>query len=480
MFTKEFNDFFKTNQPRIKNKKCWGRYLYTVNFKMIASQIRSDAKVLAIGPWVSDLVILLDLVEGIGIDPCFDSSKESLSSPNVRLFSDFEHLNEINEKFDYIILSSSIGMMEDISDSLIRLRKFCTPQTRIITTYYNRTWQPFIRFSEILGLRLKTPELNWVPVQEIENLMFLADFQTIKRSMFCLVPIHIPLFSNFINRFISVLPFINLASILTLEVGRPINLLEEKNITPKVSIVVPAKNEAGNIKEIVRRIPSFAGGYEIIFVEGGSKDNTREAIGKVIKDNPNLDIIFLTQEGKGKKDAVERGFSIAKGDIFIILDADLSVPPESLPKFYKALIEDKGEFINGSRMVYPMRGKAMKFLNLLANVFFSRNFSYLLDQRVRDTLCGTKVLKKNDYLHILKNKSHFGNFDYFGDFDLLFGAAYLNLKIIDLPIRYNERTYGQTNIKRWRDGFFLMKMMIVGAFKLKFSWLASGNKSIRN
>lgn len=473
MFTQEFKDFFKNNKEQVKKKKYWGRYLYTVNFKMITSQVQSNAKVLAIGPWVSDLFKLINSSESVGIDPCFNSATP-LPSSNIHIFSDFKYLDELNEKFDYIILSSSIGMMEDILDSFIKLRKFCKPETRIIATYYNRTWQPFIRFSELLGLRLKTPEMNWVPAWEIENLLYLADFQTIKRSIFCLIPIYIPFFSNFINRFISILPFINLASVLTLEVSRPLNLSKEKNITPKVSIVVPARNEAGNIKEIVRRLPNFPGGQEIIFVEGGSVDNTKEAIEKVIQDNHNLEIKFLTQKGKGKKNAVETGFNIAQGDIFIILDADLSVPPEALPKFYKALIEDKGEFINGSRMVYPMKGKAMKFLNMLANVFFSKNFSYLLDQRVRDTLCGTKVLMRNDYLHILKNKSYFGNFDYFGDFDLLFGAAHLNLKIIDMPVRYNERIYGQTNIKRWRDGFFLMKMMIVGAFKLKFSWLVSG------
>ena len=477
MFTKEFKEFFKNNKEEARKRRQWGRYIHRVNIRMIESNLSSNAKILAIGPWVSSLFSSSRMFEGVCIDPYFEIA-EVEAAPNYRVLTSFEQLKDIDEQFDYIVLSFSIGMVEDALDLFISLRRFCSPRTRLITTYFSRAWQPFIKLGEAMRLKLKMPEMNWLSLQEIENLMFLADFQIVRRSMFCLAPLYIPFISDFINKFVSTLPLINMAGVLTVEVGRAVNLPEMNDCRryPKVSVVIPARNEGGNIPEIVRRIPTFAGGQEIIFVEGGSTDNTREAIEQVIKDNMQLDIVFLTQEGKGKKNAVEKGFGAAKGEIFIILDADITVPPESLPRFVDAITSGKGEFINGNRLVYPMRGKAMRFFNLLGNFFFGQVFSYLLDQRVPDTLCGTKILKKDNYFRILANRSYFGEFDPFGDFDLLFGAAYLNLKIIDMPVRYEERVYGDTNISRWKDGVTLLKMAAIGLFKLKFNWLSMRRK----
>ena len=476
MFTNEFKDFYSNRRLDTRQQKRWRHYVHLVNFSMINSLVPIDARFLAIGPRVAQSLLVMKDPKGVVIDPYF--RKEHVdSTTKVDFFYEFEDFNRDNtETFDYIILSFSIGGMEDILQSLIDLRRFCHPGTRIITTYYSRAWQPLVRAAEWLGLKSKSPEMNWVPIEDIENLMFLAGFQTIKRSMFCLVPVWIPLISNLINKYISTLPIISYAGLITLDLGRPVGIENNREhaVCPKVSVIVPARNEAGNIPEIVARIPRFKGGEEIIFVEGGSTDNTREAIKQAIKDHPMRDISFLTQEGRGKKNAVEKGFNNAKGDILAILDADITVPPESLTRFVEVLTSGKAEFINGSRMVYPMRGKAMRFLNLLANIFFSYVFSYLLSQRVRDTLCGTKVLWKKDYLQIIKNRSYFGDFDPFGDFDLLFGATHINIKIIDLPVRYEERRYGDTNIRRWRDGVYLIRMVFFGMRKLKYSWISFG------
>jgi glycosyltransferase involved in cell wall biosynthesis len=233
-------------------------------------------------------------------------------------------------------------------------------------------------------------------------------------------------------------------------------------------VIIPARNEAGNIEDAVRRTPKMGTWTELIFVEGHSKDDTWDEIERVRAAYPERRITTLRQTGKGKGNAVREGYAVATGDILMILDADLTMPPEDLPKFYDAISSGKAEFANGSRLVYPMDKKAMQFLNMIANKFFGLSFSWLLGQKVKDTLCGTKVLTRQHYLKIAANRAYFGEFDPFGDFDLLFGADKQNLKIRDIPIRYRERTYGTTNIQRWRHGLLLFRMLGVAARKLKF------------
>jgi glycosyltransferase involved in cell wall biosynthesis len=235
-----------------------------------------------------------------------------------------------------------------------------------------------------------------------------------------------------------------------------------------VSVIVPARNEAGNIPAIFERLPQLGPQMEIVFVEGHSQDGTRAAIEREITAHAERDCRLIQQSGVGKADAVRAGFAAARGQILMILDADLTVPPEDLTRFQAALLTGKGELINGVRLVYPMERQAMQGLNLLGNKLFSLAFSWLLGQPIKDTLCGTKVLWRRDYDRIRAGRSYFGDFDPFGDFDLLFGAAKLNLKIIDLPIRYRERSYGSTNIQRWKHGWLLVRSLAVAALRLKF------------
>jgi glycosyltransferase involved in cell wall biosynthesis len=235
-----------------------------------------------------------------------------------------------------------------------------------------------------------------------------------------------------------------------------------------VSVVIAARNEAGNINAIFERTPQMGRATELLFVEGHSRDDTYAAIEQEIASHPATPSRLLRQSGIGKADAIRAGFDAATGDILMILDADLTVPPEDLPRFYEALRSGRGEFINGVRLVYPMEKQAMRGLNFLGNKFFSWAFTSLLGQPIKDTLCGTKVLWKKDYERIAAGRSYFGDFDPFGDFDLIFGAAKLNLKIVDLPIRYRERTYGTTNISRWKHGMLLMRMVWYAARRIKF------------
>ena len=452
---------------------AWSQYIHSVTNQRIKSFVRPGTKVLAIGPWVEDLLKELSPILAVGVDPYCDL-EESTPPSNITLHKSFGELQHYHETFDYILLPFSLGFMEDIMVSLMDLQRFCNGHTRVIIIYYSKGWQPLVRLAEMLGLKAKTSEMNWVPPEEIENLMELSDYQIIKDFMFCLMPVRIPLISNLMNKYLGNLPLLRRLDLCSIIVGRSrIASSPERKAWPEpmVSIIVPALNEEGHIADIVRRTPDFPGGSEIIFVEGNSKDDTRGAIEKVIAENPQRKILFLTQDGKGKKNADLNGFAAAMGDILLILDADMTVPPEAIPRFVNTLVSGKAEFINGSRLVYPMRGKAMRFVNLLGNIFFSKAFSYLLDQPVRDTLCGTKVMWRYDYQKMLDIFKYFGNLDPFGDFDLLFGATCLNLKIVDLPIRYEERVYGETNINRWRDGAILLKIVLLGISKLKFNWL---------
>ena len=367
----------------------------------------------------------------------------------------------------YIVLGGNIHYERDVQAVLARVRSLCTAHTRLVITYYSAAWRPLVKLATFLGLRHKTAETNWLSHEDIFNLLLLEDFEPIKREGRIIFPVYIPLVSAFLNRFVAPLPFFRALTLVNILVARP--LVRPKDTRKSVSIVVPARNEAGNIAAIVERIPVLSEEDEIIFVEGHSSDRTwAEILHVQALYAGERRILACRQNGKGKGDAVRMGFSVAKNDILAILDADMTVAPEDLPRFHQALCDDKGEFINGSRLVYPMEKKAMRFLNMLGNKFFAAGFSFILGQRFKDTLCGTKVISRENYHRLAANRDYFGDFDPFGDFDLIFGAARMGLKIVEVPIHYRERTYGDTNIARWRHGALLLAMLIFAARRLKF------------
>ncbi|MEO6693953.1 MAG: glycosyltransferase family 2 protein, partial [Ignavibacteria bacterium] len=304
-------------------------------------------------------------------------------------------------------------------------------------------------------------------IPDISNLLYLNEYDLIKSGRKFLLPVYIPFISEFINRFIANLPFINKLCLIKFIIAK---ISVPKNLLDSVSVIVPARNEKGSIEQIVNRIPKMGKNTEIIFIEGHSTDNTFDEI-KSISDkySDRSEIRYAQQDGKGKADAVRKGFEMAKYKILMILDADMTVPPEDLQKFYDAISSGKGEFINGSRLVYPMEKDAMRTLNILGNKFFSMMFTWILNQRIKDTLCGTKVLSKKNYEKVKIAKKFLGDFDPFGDFDLIFGAAKINLKFIEIPIRYKARIYGKTNISRFKHGWMLLKIVFFSMRKFKFN-----------
>ncbi len=435
--------------------------------------IPAGSKVLELGCGTGDLLASVKPGYGIGVD--FSPVTISIARtryPDIHFregdiedssWADDPSFKEV--KFDYIILSDILHILWDVQKALNQLHQFCHPWTRIIISNYNFLWEPWLKLGEYTGMKQKSPNSNWLSHRDIFKLLEIEGFEVISHYRKLLIPKYIPLLNSLMNRFLVNLPLVNIMGLVNFVIARPLPIRKEEYT---VSIIIPARNEMGNIQNAILMTPFFGKSQEFIFVEGHSSDGTWEEMQRVQKIMEGKRITILKQTGKGKGNAVREGFDIASGDVLMILDADLTTPPEELQKFYNALAEGRGEFINGCRLVYPMEREAMRFLNLLANKFFGWFFSYLLGQRLKDTLCGTKVLFKSDYEKIKTNRSYFGDFDPFGDFDLLFGAAKLNLKITEVLVRYKERTYGSTQISRFRHGWLLLKMSMFAAGKIKF------------
>ncbi len=451
--------------------KSWGQFNYHPRLiEIYQFLIPPGQKVLEVGCGMGDLLAGVSPSIGVGIDFSDEMiQKARKKHPELQFLHGDVLEMSIDGQFDFVILSDVINDLWDVQQVFARLKQNLLPHSRIIINCYSRLWEFVLAVAK--KLKLATPLLyqNWLTIEDIQNLLNLEDMEVIRTWREVLFPLPIPGIHQFCNKvLVKIHPFhqLGLANFI---VGRLKPSPNHASINPSVSVIIPARNEAGNIDNIFKRIPEMGSFTELVFVEGHSKDNTYQSIKEAIERYPERKCKLFQQTGKGKGDAVRMGFANASGDILMILDADLTVPPEDLPRFFKALVENKGEFINGVRLVYPMEKQAMRFLNFLGNKFFSLAFSWLLGQSIKDTLCGTKVLWKKDYEKIAANRAYFGDFDPFGDFDLLFGAAKLGLKIIDLPIRYRERTYGTTNIQRWKHGLLLMRMVLFAAGKIKFT-----------
>ena len=459
---KSLADFY--NDPGLK--PGWAAAAY---HEMLAHyyqlQIPPEASVLEIGCGNGRLLSRLQARRRVGVD----LSERLIQQAHERVPDGTFHVQagetlELDEKFDIIILSETINFAADVQLIFERLHRVSHERTRLIVNFFNTLWQPLSALAALTGMRTRQPETNWLSHDDVRNLLHIAGWETVSTTGRILLPFHVLGLDFLFNRCLApLLPPMCLAIFCA---ARPLPPSAAKAMT--VSVIIPARNEAGNIEAAVRRTPEMGGGTELIFVEGHSNDNTWEEIQRVAQAFPEKHITYLQQSGKGKGDAVRTGFAAATGDILMILDADLTVQPEELPKFHAAIATGRTEFANGVRLVYPMQQEAMRFLNLCANKAFGLIFTWLLGQPIKDTLCGTKVMLRRDYERLTAGRAYFGDFDPFGDFDLLFGAARLGLRITDIPIRYCDRTYGSTNISRWKHGWLLLRMVLFAAKKLKF------------
>ena len=486
-FRQPFKDQIKTHfdqmAPELDHWNNRNRYYYRDIERLHQFLAPTGSRVLEIGCGAGDLLRALAPSVGVGIDfspPVIEIARQKY--PHLRFHCldaetlDVGDLGLAGMTFDYILLSGVLGYLGNIQSVLQRLHPFCHDKTRLVLTFHNYLWEPALRLAEKIGQRRPQPSQNWLSMADVINLLTVTGYIPLKKGRRFLIPKQIPGLSYLINRYLAPLPVIKHLCLTNFVVARPqpasqpsVGRSANFNPPPSCSVIIPARNEAGNIEMAIARLPQLGRHTEVIFIEGHSQDNTWAAIQQVINDYRGpFTLKAFQQSGTGKADAVRLGFDQATGDILMILDADLTVPPEDLPHFYDVIATGRGEFINGSRLVYPRSKTAMPWLNTLANKIFAQLFSFLLDQPLKDTLCGTKVLWREDYQRIAAGRSYFGDFDPFGDFDLLFGTAKLNLHLVEVPIRYQPRLYGQSNIAHVKEGLILMRMCLYASRKLKF------------
>lgn len=470
LFNRQRQEHWNGVAQKLESWAGWGGYYQKRIAYIYRFNIPHGMDVLEIGCGSGNLIASLDPSYGMGID-ISEKMVERAKKLHPQIdFIQSDAVNfELNHQFDFVIVSDTINDLWDVQTTLNNILRVLKPDGRLILNFYNRLWEFPLKVATTLNVAKPSLIQNWLTVDDARNLLDLAGYEVIRNWEEIMLPFPGFLLKDVCNKYlVRIWPF-KLFAMTHFIVARPKPAATRfKNNEKSVSIIIPARNESGNIKNIFERVPKIGRSTELIFVEGHSSDDTYDAVKNEIKAHPEIKASLYQQTGKGKGDAVRLGFSKASGDVLMILDADLTMPPEFLPRFYDALVSGSGDFINGVRLVYPMEKHAMRFFNLIGNKSFSMIFTYLLGQPIKDTLCGTKVLWKKDYETIAVNRNYFGDFDPFGDFDLIFGAAKLNLKIVDMPIRYQERTYGDTNIQRWKHGWLLLWMVVFAARRLKF------------
>lgn len=446
------------------------RYYYQTLEKWFQFVVPKGVRMFELGVGDAGLIASLEpsVMSGIEISPSIIAKARDRHPTGTWIEGDARMDLPRGEEYDYVIGADFLSYIDDIQGVLERMQGLCHPRTRLVFTKLAPLWNIVMRVAAFLRMAQPRQYANWLNLDQTTRLMELAGLEVIQTGKFCLLPIYIPFISHIVNTYIARLPLIRRLCAVEYIIARPSPNANVPSIPPSATVVIPARNEAGNIQAALERMPPFPGELEVIFVEGNSTDNTWEIIKDVAKRPWPFKLITAQQEGRGKGDAVRKGFCLATGDILMILDADLTVPPEMLSRFYQVLATRKTEYVQGTRLVYPMESQAMRPLNWLGNKGFGLILSALLGQRFSDTLCGTKCLWRNDYEKLAAGREYFGSFDPYGDFDLIFGAAKLHLKMQEVPIHYKSRTYGETNISRFSGGWLLIRMCLFAAKKMYF------------
>ena len=431
-------------------------------FKLIASEISSASR-------YYDRLICV----GEEKTSAMQALRHHIDCPKVEWVGDPSHYQAMENKNSHqiIFFPDYFSRHPDLQGMLKGLRSKMERGDRIAALLFNPYLYWAYKIANRLGWRQGEIPSIFLTASSLKNLVRISGFEVVQMRMIGLFPFHLLGLGEILEKVFSSMPWLRNLALSTLVVLRPLPNFGAKNeANPSLSIIIPARNERGNIENAVLRLQKLNQEIklEIIFVEGHSGDSTWQEILRVQQAwSHSFTIHCFQQTGRGKNDAVRLGFSKASGDLLTILDADLTMPPEFLRRFYDAWCENCGDFVNGNRLLYPMEGEAMRFLNRCGNVFFAHAIAFVLQAPLGDTLCGTKLLTRDDYNRLVRWREDFGDFDPFGDFELLYGARVLWLGLIDMPMGYKDRVYGQTNIHRFRHGLMLLRMFFIGWWKIR-------------
>ncbi len=446
------------------------KYYYESLKRLLRHLVEPGKRVLNIRCQTGFLLDALRASYGVGVEISPEMVEVARAAhPQFKYYEAFPEDFVPPETFDYILLCD-VGDIADVQKALLRLQTACERHTRLIIYSYNDLWEPLLRLAQWLHLKIPQTEQNWLSERDLIGLLTLSGFEWLKTYRTALIPKYVPLLSAFMNRIVAKLPLIRRLCMVEVLVARPApKTVDVSDVT--VSVIVPCKDERGNIESIVTRMPELARSTEIIFCDDKSTDGTADEVRRLQRLHAERNIRMVEGPGICKSKNVWKGFEAATGDILVILDADLTVMPEELPYFIAAITRGSAEFVNGSRLVYPIPKAAMKGANVVGNKLFSAVLSYVLGQKIKDTLCGTKVLWRSDWERIRPMIGTWGTMDRWGDYELLFGAAKLNLRILDLPIHYQERIYGVTKMtKVLKNGLIMLRMCVHGFRKLNLDY----------
>ncbi len=456
----ELREFFDRIGPDLERWTRKNLYYHRQVHAFFARRIPAGQRVLEIHCRTGTLLSGVSPAHGVGVEissQLVETARQLHPELTFHCMDPVE-VDSLGLQFDFVILNQVADLAVDLLALFKALRSCCHEDTRIIITSFGALWHPMLRLAGKLSLILEPPYRNWFTPATLERIIRLSGLETVVSGRFCLLPKYMPLLTRFCNRILAKTPGLSRLCLMHYQVVRCEPPTRDAS-DYRVSVVVPCKNEEGNVADVARRVPEMGIGTELIFVDDRSTDETAKEVSRAIERYPERTIRLVDGPGEGKGAAVRAGLESATGDVYTILDADMTVMPEALPEFYAGLVEGRGEFINGTRLVYPLEKDSMRTMNLAGNQMFAALISYLMEQPISDSLCGTKMLWARDYPKIVAARTDLRSVDVWGDFDWLFGAAYRNLKICELPVHYLERVTGRSKMgKRFRNALVMLRM----------------------
>ena len=463
-------EYFEHVAPDWEHWQKRNSFYHATISNLIAGMIPPSSRVLELGCGLGDLLASLNPSSGIGLNVAQGlTDRASQKHPRLEFHTSDVDSAGLPRSFEpqYIVMTNMLDYVHDIWDVMGSLKPAVHEHTLLIITTNNPLWAPLLRLASNLKLRFPESPRNFITNRDICSVLHLQGFDIVEEGLTLPVPKRIPVLGDLINAIVPEVPVLRFVSSLQYIAARP----RIPRPPLSCSVVIPCHNEADNIQECLRRVPNIGTRTEIVVVDDGSTDDTCQRVKEVMAADSRVRLIVL-EKNQGKASAVRAGFEAAEGDVLMILDADMAVTPEELPKFLTPLQDGTADLVNGTRLIYPMHGKAMKVANFLGNKGFCFLASKVIRQRVSDTLCGTKAFLKRDFVRMPISGT-----EHWGDFDLLFGAARLKLRILEIPVHYTERRAGKSKMRAMIEGWSFLWSCLTGWRSLRFPKESSWRQS---